>query len=149
MLGRWSPTALAEWDRLMPSPSAVTNVRVVAGEPLRALVCGEGGIIQTRDDGRTWTPVFVNSDHRFYFDVHQDPSRPGRWVSAGSRKTDATQPLRIAISENDGASWQEIDAPDTRNFGGVLSMALSVENGRSVFRFGTSGGGVVRVLIDG
>ena len=149
VLGRWSPTELAEWERLMPSPSVVTSVRLVPGEPLRALVCGEGGIIQTRDNGRSWTPVFVNNDHRFYFDVLQDPSRPGRWVSAGYRKTDATQPLRIAISEDDGASWREIEALDTRNFGGVLSMAVSVENGRSVFRFGTFGGGVVRVLIDG
>ena len=149
VLGRWSPTELAEWERLMPSPSVVTSVRLVPGETLRALVCGEGGIIQTRDNGRSWTPVFVNNDHRFYFDVLQDPSRPGRWVSAGYRKTDATQPLRIAISDDDGASWREIEALDTRNFGGVLSMAVSVENGRSVFRFGTFGGGVVRVLIDG
>lgn len=149
VLGRWSPSELAEWERLLPSPSVVMNVRLVPGEPLRALVCGEGGIIQTRDNGRTWTPVFVNSDHRFYFDVLQDPSRPGRWVSAGYRKTEARQPLRIAISDNDGASWREIEALDSRNFGGVLSMALSVESGRSVFRFGTAGGGVVRVLIDG
>jgi hypothetical protein len=53
VLGRWSPTALAEWERLMPSPSTVTSVRLAPGEPLRALVCGEGGIIQTRDNGRT------------------------------------------------------------------------------------------------
>ena len=149
VLGRWSATELAEWERLMPSPSTVTSVRLAPGEPLRALVCGEGGIIQTRDNGRTWTPVFVNNEYRFYFDVLQDPAKPSRWVSAGYRKTDAPQPLRIAISEDDGASWRELDALDSRNFGGVLSMALSVENGRSVFRFGTSGGGVARVLIDG
>lgn len=149
VLGRWSPGGLAVWDRLMPSPSVATSVRLVPGEPLRALVCGEGGIIQTRDDGRTWTPVFVNGEHRFYFDVLQDPAEPRRWISAGYRKTDTPQPLRIAISENDGASWRELDALDDRYFGGVLSMAVSVENGRSVFRFGTSGGGVVRVLLDG
>lgn len=149
VLGRWSPTGLAEWERLMPSPSVVTNVRLLPSEPQRALVCGEGGIIQTRDDGRTWMPVFVNNEHRFYFDVLADPTKPGRWVSAGWRKTDAPQALRIAISENDGSSWRELDALDNRHFGGVLSMALSVENGRSVFRFGTAGGGVVRVLLDG
>lgn len=148
VLGRWSRTALTEWEQLMPSPSTVKNVRLVPGEPQRALVCGEGGIIQTRDDGRTWTPVFVNSDYRFYFDVLQDPSKPGRWVSAGYRKLDP-QPLRVVISENDGATWREFEALDSRNFGGVRSMAVSMENGRSVFRFGTSGGGVVRVLIDG
>lgn len=147
VLGRWSAAGLAQWERLMPSPSVVTSVRLVPGEPLRALVCGEGGIIQTRDDGRTWTPVFVNREHRFYFDVLRDPARPGRWVSAGYRKTDEPQPLRLAISEDDGVTWQEVDALDGRFFGGVLSMALSVENGRSVFRFGTAGGGVVRVTI--
>ena len=67
----------------MPSPSVFLFVKLFPAQPQRALVCGEGGIIQTRDDGRTWTPVFVNNDYRFYFDVLQDPVKPGRWVSAG------------------------------------------------------------------
>ena len=148
VLARWRSTSLREWERLMPSPSVVTSVRLVAAQPQRALVCGEGGIVQTRDDGASWTPVFVNSDHRFYFDVLQDPAKPGRWVSAGYRKTDAHQPLRIAISDNDGASWRELEHPDGGIFGGVLSMSLAQHNGVSVFRFGLSGGGIARVVIN-
>lgn len=148
VLGRWRSTGLSAWERLMPSPSVVTSVRLVAAEPQRALVCGEGGIIQTRDDGTTWTPVFVNSEHRFYFDVLQDPAKPGRWVSAGYAKTDAHQPLRIAISDNDGASWRELEHPDGGIFGGALSMNLALEDGGSVFRFGLSGGGIARVVIN-
>lgn len=147
VLGRWSGSSLQEWDRLMPSPSVVTSVRLVAAEPQRALVCGEGGIIQTRDGGRSWTPVFVNNVSRFYFDVLPDPSRPGRWVSAGYSKTDAFQPLRVAISDDDGASWRELEYPDNRLFGGVLSMNVTLEEGRSIFRFGLAGGGIARVMI--
>lgn len=147
VLGRWSDTALREWGRLMPSPSVVTSVRLVAAEPQRALVCGEGGIIQTRDAGRTWVPAFVNAQHRFFHDVLQDPSRPGRWVSAGYSKTSAPPPLRLAISDDDGASWRESAHPDEGIFGGALSMHLALEGGRSVFRFGLSGGGVARVLV--
>ena len=147
VLGRWRSTSLFEWDRLMPSPSQVLSVRLVPAQPQRALVCGEGGIIQTRDDGRTWTPVFVNNDYRFYFDVLQDPVRPGRWVSAGYRKTDARQPLRVAISDDDGATWREIQHADDAIFGGVLSMSVVLEDGRSVYRFGLSGGGIARVVI--
>jgi len=146
VLGRWRSTSLFEWDRLMPSPSVVKSVRLVATQPQRALVCGEGGIIQTRDDGRTWTPVFVNNEFRFYFDVLQDPAKPGRWVSAGYRKTDARQPLRVAISEDDGATWKEIQHADETIFGGVLSMSVALEDGRSVYRFGLSRGGIARVV---
>ena len=147
VLGRWRSTSLFEWERLMPSPSVVKSVRLAAAQPQRALVCGEGGIIQTRDDGRTWTPVFVNNDFRFYFDVLQDPFKPGRWVSAGYRKTDARQPLRVAISDDDGVTWREIQHADDGIFGGVLSMAVAREDGRSVYRFGLARGGIARVVL--
>ena len=149
VLGRWRSTSLFEWERLMPSPSVVKSVRLVAAQPQRALVCGEGGIIQTRDDGRTWTPVFVNNEFRFYFDVLQDPLKPGRWVTAGYRKTDARQPLRVAVSDDDGASWKVIQHTDDAIFGGVLSMSVALEDGRAAYRFGLSRGGIARVVIRG
>ena len=149
VLGRWRGVSLAEWGRLMPSPSVATSVKLVAAQPQRALVCGEGGIIQTRDDGRTWTPVFVNNEYRFYFDVLNDPSKPNRWVTAGYRKTDARQPLRVAISDDDGGTWKVIQHADDGIFGGVLSMHVALEAGRSVYRFGLSRGGIARVVISG
>jgi len=149
VLGRWRSTSLAEWDRLMPSPSVVKSVRLVPVQPLRALVCAEGGIIQTRDDGRTWTPVFVNNEYRFYFDVLQDPAKPGRWVTAGYGKTDARQPLRVAVSDDDGVTWRVIQHADDGIFGGVLSMNVVLEDGRSVYRFGLARGGIARVVISG
>ncbi len=147
VLARWRPGSLFEWSRLMPSPSVVCTVKLVPGEPQRVLACGEGGIVQSRNDGRTWARVLVNNDSRFYFDVLPDPVRPRRWVSAGYRKTDGMQPLRVEISDDDGENWYEIEHPDNQLYGGVLCMNVELEFGRAVYRFGLRKGGVARVQI--
>ena len=136
------------WDRLLPSPSVAMTLRLVPDQPQRALLCGEGGIVQTRDDGLSWQPAYTNDEHRFYFDVLRDPLRPQRWVTAGWRKTDAVQPFRVALSDDDGATWRALEHPDPQLFGGAWSMSVAVEDGRAVYRFGLYKGGVARVLIN-
>lgn len=147
VLSRWSTTWLMEWSRLMPSPSVVTSVRLVAGQPQRVLVSGEGGILQSVDGGQNWTRLLVSPDWDFYFDVLADPLRPRRWISAIYKKTSEPQRLRIVLSDDDGANWRRIEDPDDRRFGGVLSMHLAVEAGVSVCRLGLSQGGVARVVL--
>lgn len=146
-LSRWRSTDLSEWVRLMPSPGSVTGVRLVAAQPQRALACGEGGIVQTLDDGRSWMPSFVGPERGFCFDVLADPLIPRRWVSASCRATDEPQRLRIALSDDDAASWREIEHPDDGLFGGVLSLHVRLEAGRAVYRCGLRQGGVARVLL--
>ena len=148
VLGRRRPSGRIDaWDRLLPSPSAVKALRLVPDEPRCALLCAEGGIVQTRDDGLSWQPVYTNDDSRFYFDVLRDPIRPRRWVTAGWRKTDAAQPFRLDFSDDDGATWRSLEHPEPQFFGGVWSMNVTVENGRAVYRFGLYRGGVARVII--
>lgn len=140
--------AITEWSRLMRSPSAVKSVRLVPETPARALVAGEGGIVQTMDGGRSWQAVLLNDMSRFHFDVQRDPQRPQRWVTATWSKTDAPQPLRVAVSDDNGATWRALPGHgDAFFFGGARSQHVAVEQGRTVWRFGLDGGGVARVEI--
>ena len=150
VLARRDPVtgAIAEWSRLMRSPSAVKSVRLVPGSPARVLVAGEGGVVQTLDGGRTWQPMLLNDMNRFHFDVQRDPQRPQRWVTATWSKTAAPQPLRAAVSDDDGATWRALpEHGDAFFFGGARSQHVAVEQGRTVWRFGLARGGVARVEI--
>ncbi len=139
---------ITEWSRLVHSPSTVKAVRLVPETPARVLVAGEGGIVQTLDSGRTWQPVLLNDMSRFHFDVQRDPQRPLRWVTATWSKTEAPQPLRMAVSDDDGATWRALEEyGDAVFFGGAWSQHVAVEQGRTVWRFGLARGGVARVEI--
>lgn len=140
--------AITEWSRLMPSPSVVMAVRLVPETPARALVTGEGGIVQTLDGGRTWQPVLLNGLSRFHFDVQRDPQRRRRWVTATWTKTGDPQPLRVAVSDDDGVTWRALpEYGDASFYGGARSQHVAVEQGRTVWRFGLARGGVARVEI--
>jgi hypothetical protein len=92
--------------------------------------------------------VLLNAMSRFHFDVQRDPQRPRRWVTATWSKTDAPQPLRVAVSDDDGANWRTLpEYGDAAFFGGAWSQHVAVEQGRTVWRFGLARGGVARVEI--
>lgn len=135
--------------QLMPSPSVAKGIRFAASSPQRVLVSGEGGIVHTRDLGASWQPLLRDDGHRFYFDVVQDPRRPQRWATARWEKNfDSPQPLVVSISEDDGANWRPLQHPDSRLFGGVWSMAVGIEGGRTIVHLGLYRGGVMRLSLD-
>jgi photosystem II stability/assembly factor-like uncharacterized protein len=116
------------------------------GQPQRLLVSGEGGIVQTRDDGISWQTLLADDAHRFYFDVLHDVQRPRRFITAAWEKNfDQPQPLVLRVSDDDGLSWHRIEHPEPGLFGGVWSMALRIEGGRSIIYLGLYRGGVMRV----
>jgi hypothetical protein len=136
------------WRGLLPTPSVAKGVRFWMGEPGRVLVAGEGGIVQTRDNGGTWSTL-LESPYRFHFDVVQDPHRPRRLVTAGwDKEFDQPQRLVVQVSEDEGATWRSIEHPDRTLYGGAWSMAAQVEQDRSVYYFGLYKGGVMRLELD-
>jgi hypothetical protein len=138
------------WRALLPTPSTVKGIRFALGEPARVLVSGEGGIVQTRNDGASWETLLHQPDYRFHFDVLQDPARPARLVSASWKKDyTAPQPLIVVISEDHGATWKAFEHPDRQLFGGTWSMAVQPDAlGRSVFHLGLYKGGVMRMTLE-
>jgi photosystem II stability/assembly factor-like uncharacterized protein len=128
---------------LMPAPSVVKGIRLLGAG--RVLVSGEGGIVQTRDAGRNWQRL-LDADYRFHFDVLQDPQRPTRLLTAHWEKNfDTPQPLVVQVSDDEGGRWQRIEHPDRQLFGGVWSLAVTVERGRAVYHLGLYRGGLMRL----
>jgi hypothetical protein len=139
---------LDAYPRLMASPSTVKGIRFAMGEPDRVIVAGEGGLVHTRNNGVQWQPL-LHAGYRFHFDVLQDPNRPQRLVTASWEKNfDTPQPLRVDLSDDDGLTWWRIEHPDHQLFGGVWSMAIVIEGGRSVFLLGLYRGGVMRLELE-
>jgi photosystem II stability/assembly factor-like uncharacterized protein len=137
--------SLVSHPGLMPNPSVAKGIRFALEQPQRVIVAGEGGLVQTLDDGASWQRL-LDTGYRFHFDVLQDPQRPQRWVSASWAKNfDTPQPLIVHITDDDGRSWRTLQHPDRTLFGGAWSMAASLENGRTVYDFGLYKGGVMRL----
>jgi photosystem II stability/assembly factor-like uncharacterized protein len=132
---------------LFPSPSAIKSATFDPLDPGRVLVAGEGGVLQSADNGNSWTNLLGNVDHRFYFRALLDPQNSNIIYTAGWTKTDMPQPLILEVSRNRGTSWErhQMAAPDL--FGGVWSMLATTENNRTVLYLGLNRGGIVRVRL--
>lgn len=134
---------VSEW---LPNPSTVKNIRFHPTQPERVFVAGEGGIIESRNNGEQWQPFNVNPDYRFYFDLAFDPQVASRYYTAGwSKIVDTAQPLVLEVSNDDGTHWKRYTHPDTTLYGGVYSMLARQEVRETVVYLGLFKGGVVRV----
>jgi photosystem II stability/assembly factor-like uncharacterized protein len=137
----------AVFTRLFPSPSSVKSTTFDASDPDRVLVAGEGGVLQSSDNGHSWVNLLGDVDHRFYFRALLDPQNSNIIYTAGWTKTDKPQPLILEVSRNRGTSWErhQMAAPDF--FGGVWSMLATTEKNRTVLYLGLDRGGIVRVRL--
>ncbi len=59
--------------RILPSPATIKGVTFDPGDPDRILASGEGGILQSLDNGDSWTNLLGDVDSRFYFQAVLDP----------------------------------------------------------------------------
>lgn len=76
--------------------------------------------------------------------VRSAGTRP--WLTARWQKEfDQPQRLLVKISDDDGSTWRELWHGDPQFFGGVWSLAVIVEGGRTVFQLGLYKGGVMRL----
>lgn len=134
------------YSRLMPSPSVVKGITFDERNGDRLLVSGEGGILQSLDNGDTWTNLLPDVDSRFYFQTAMDPQDSRIIYTAGWTKLfDEPQPLILEISRDSGASWEQHQLDDPALFGGAWSIRAVTENGRTVIYVGLYRGGIVKV----
>lgn len=139
--------ALDTYPGLLPAPSVVKGFRFLAAPAPRLWAAGEGGLVASDDDGGRWT-VAHHDDYRFFFDVLQDPQRPQRLVTASWEKNfDTPQRLNVDVSDDGGQRWRRFVHADPSLFGGAWSMAVAVERGLTVYRFGLYRGGVVSLRL--
>lgn len=134
------------WLRLLPSPAVASSVTLDPSDPNRILVSGEGGILQSFDNGNTWEAPLGDVNHRFYFRTVMDPQNRAALFTVGWDKNfDSPQPLILEVSSDSGATWQQHAHDDPNLFGGAWSLHATVENGETVLYAGLFRGGMYRI----
>jgi hypothetical protein len=132
---------------LLPAPATIKGITFDPSDPNHVLASGEGGILQSRDNGASWMRPLGDVDYRFYFRTVFDPQDARIIYTASWAKTDQPQPLVFEVSSDSGASWAayRLDEPDL--FGGAWSVSAVVEGGRTVVYLGLNRGGIMKVLL--
>ncbi|MCH8497448.1 MAG: hypothetical protein LAT63_03145 [Marinobacter sp.] len=133
------------FPEVLPAPAVIYDLLFDERNPNRILASGEGGIVETLDDGATWTNLLGDVGYRFYFQLAADPQLPDVLYTAGWDKNfDTPQPLILEVSRDGGATWLKFEHPDDTLFGGVRSV-LAVPQGRGTAVYlGLYGGGIMR-----
>lgn len=136
------------YSDLMPNPSVVYGIQFHPTNGQQVLISGEGGIVESRDNGATWDTLIGDVDHRFYFDVALDPTNPNRLYSGGWDKIwDEPQALIFEVSDDAGQTWNRYLYPDPYLFGGVRSMIAVTQEGKTRVYLGLYRGGIMRLNV--
>lgn len=131
---------------LLPNPSVIYGIQFDPTNAARVIVSGEGGVLQSMNNGTEWTTLIGDVDYRFYFDVAIDPDDPQTLYTAGWDKNwDSPQPLILEVSVNGGGSWTQYRYPSNTLFGGVRSLIAVEEANKTVVYLGLYRGGVMKV----
>lgn len=139
---------VVRYQRLLPSPATIKGITFDPSDGSRVLASGEGGVLQTRNNGSNWTNLLPGVGSRFYFQTALDPVNPMTIYTAGWDKIfDDPQPLIFEISHNGGSSWQQHAFNDPQLFGGVWSVLAIRESGQTVVYLGLYRGGIMKVTL--
>ena len=134
------------WLRLLPSPAVAKSVTLDPTNINRIIVSGEGGILQSFDNGASWEAPLGDVNHRFYFQTVPDPRNPAILYTIGWDKNfDFPQPLILEISQDSGDTWKQHALDDADLFGGAWSLHATLENDQTVLYAGLFRGGIYRI----
>jgi hypothetical protein len=150
VLRAWSLDTSEErlFTDLLPNPSVIYGIQFDPTNSSRIIVSGEGGVLQSMNNGVEWTTLIGDVDYRFYFNVALDPDDPQILYTAGWDKNyDSPQPLIFEISVNGGGSWTQYHYPSNSLFGGVRSLIAVEEENKTVVYLGLYRGGIMKVKL--
>jgi photosystem II stability/assembly factor-like uncharacterized protein len=133
---------------LLPAPATIKGITFDPSDPNHVLASGEGGILQSRNNGASWTRPLGDVDYRFYFQTVFDP-RDARiiYTASWAKEFELPQPLVFEVSTDSGASWAAYRLDEPGLFGGAWSLSAVVEDGRTVVYLGLYLGGIMKVLL--
>lgn len=133
---------------LLPPPATIKGITVDPTRPGRILASGEGGILQTFNNGQSWERPLGDVNFRFYFQTALDPADSRIIYTAGwTKEFERPQPLVIEVSTDLGASWSAYTLDDPDLFGGAWSLQAVTEGGRTVLYVGLFRGGIMKVVL--
>lgn len=132
---------------LLPAPAVIDSINTDPRDPNHVLASGEGGILQSFDNGTTWRRPLGDVNHRFYFQTAFDETDPDVIYTAGWTKTELPQPLVLEVSRDRGASWTSFEHNPPGLLGGVWSLIVVPEEGRTVIYVGLDRGGIMKIIM--
>lgn len=133
---------------LLPSPSTIKGITLDPANPERVLASGEGGILQSFDNGQSWTALLGDVNFRFYFQTALDPMDSDIiYTASWVKETDLRQPLVFETSTDRGTSWTRFELADPDLFGGAWSVRSVIEDDRTVVYLGLFRGGIMKVIL--
>lgn len=132
---------------LLPAPAVIKSVNTDPRDPDHVLASGEGGILQSFDNGATWGRPLGDVNHRFHFQPMFDPADPDVIYTAGWTKTELPQPLVLEVSRDRGSSWARFEHNPPGLFGGAWSLLAVPEGGGTVVYVGLDRGGIMKVIM--
>lgn len=140
-----------EWIGLLRAPSVGKDIAFDPSNNTSLIIGGEHGIIQSSNDGDTWTTIL--EDHadttRFYFGVDYDKTIKDRIYAASWLKEFTNpQPLILKISEDAGESWKAFKHEDGELMGGVYDMLQVKEGKKTLLYLGLFKGGVYLATVE-
>lgn len=133
---------------LLPPPATIKGITIDPTRPGRILASGEGGILQTFNNGQSWERPLGDVNFRFYFQTALDPADSRIIYTAGwTKEFERPQPLIIEVSADLGTSWSSYALDDPDLFGGAWSLRAVTEGGRTVLYAGLFRGGIMKVVL--
>lgn len=138
------------YSNLLPAPSVAKKILFDPQNPQRIIVGAEGGIIESKNGGNTWSTLLDrHNDSKFFFGLAFDKASTNTIYAAGWLKNfDTPQELKLYYSTNGGQSWKSKIFGDTNLFGGVWSMVTVEEAGKQVLYLGLLKGGIARIQLN-
>jgi hypothetical protein len=141
--------AAEQWSSLIPSPSVVKSFLFDPNNSQRVIIGGEGGIIETRNGGTTWSTLLERDDSKFFFGLAFGKDNSNAIIAAGWEKNfDDPQELILHISTDGGHQWSTQQFGDNNLFGGVWDMVSVVENNKQVLYLALYKGGIARIQLN-
>jgi hypothetical protein len=138
-----------QWSSLIPSPSVVKSFLFDPDNPQRIIIGGEGGIIETKNSGTSWSTLLERDDSKFFFGLAFGKDDTNVIIAAGWEKNfDDPQELILHLSTDGGQQWSTQKFGDNNLFGGVWDMVSVIENDKQVLYLALYKGGIARIQLN-
>lgn len=116
------------WNEQHPDlggDNATNAIALDPNDPEFILAGMEGTLLRSNDGGESWESVLEPEGYPYFYGLAFSEVEPGRAYAAGAENHANPQPLVLYVSDDHGATWNEVEI-EAAEYGGAFDV-LSVE----------------------